>query len=164
MQVSQQNITGATRTFEQALRKFPDESNVYTYYGEVLMAIQSFDEAEKMFDKAIKLDAKNATPLMHKGWLLLQAKSDVVSAVTLLDQAIKVDPTSDQVYNRLAAILIQQGLFDKAIQCYDKAIENNHNIQDLANTISCREAAIAQKQVMIDNPSIIPEGVVVPQE
>lgn len=163
MQVSVQNIQGAMKTFENACKRFPEETNVFTYYGEVLMAIQQFPEAEKMFNRALEVDSKNATAMMHKGWLLLQAKSDVVSAVTLLGEAIAVDPNFDQAYNRLAAILIQQGLFDKAIECYDKAIENNHNIQDLANTISCREAAFAQKRVMLENPSIIPEGVVVPQ-
>lgn len=164
MQVSVQNVGDAVKTFDAATKRFPQESNVFAYYGEVLMALQQFDQAEEMFDKASKLDPKNATPLMHKGWLVLQSKADVVSAVTLLNEAIQADPKSDQVYNRLAAILIQQGLFDKAIECYDKAIENNHNVQDLANTISCREAALAQKQVMLDLPSIIPDGVVVPRE
>jgi len=50
-----QSIQTALETFQSAIKKFSSFPEIYNYYGEILLDLQKFDEAEENFKKGIVL-------------------------------------------------------------------------------------------------------------
>ncbi|KAJ3017994.1 UNVERIFIED_CONTAM: TOM (translocase of outer membrane) complex component [Siphonaria sp. JEL0065] len=59
-------IGSAEKTFLKALKKFSNVPEVYNYYGEVLLDMERFEDAERYFDKAIEMDGSSPLPYINK--------------------------------------------------------------------------------------------------
>jgi mitochondrial import receptor subunit TOM70 len=81
-------------------------------------------------------------------------KSDPVAAEEQCRRALAVDPLSDIAYTQLAQLLLHQNKVGDAIASYEKAVEVSRTEAEVANAISCREAAVAQLHVMTSHPEV----------
>ncbi|ORY47609.1 TPR-like protein [Rhizoclosmatium globosum] len=153
-QYKNQDQGQAEKTFLKALKKFADIPEVFNYYGEVLLDMGRFEEAEKNFDKAIEMDGTSPLPYINKSILYLQAKQDPESAEKFCKQAAQVDPTCDIAYIQLAQLLIHQNRLQDALDAYDSAIHVTRTEPELVNAISCREACAAQLYVSNMYPDV----------
>lgn len=82
-------------TFRRALKTFENASEVYNYYGELLLDQKKYPEAIEKFDHAVKLDkerlprAINVLPLINKALLYCYWKNGFDEAVELCEEALR---------------------------------------------------------------------------
>lgn len=103
------------------IKNFPNEGFFYTNLGIALLNLNELDEAEKYFDKAIKIDNKYADAYLEKG-KLLKYKNMYEKALTFIDKSIKLNPKNYEAYIFKGNIHIYYREYEKAIQCCNKSI------------------------------------------
>jgi tetratricopeptide (TPR) repeat protein len=74
-------------------------------------------------DRAIALDAKNATAFRLRGDLTRQAGGNLAKAEADLSAAISLDPQDAEAYEQRGIVYTNQHRLDRAIADYDKAIK-----------------------------------------
>lgn len=131
---------------------FPNSAEVYNYYAEILMDQQKVDEALEYFDKSIKMDPKSPLSYINKSILLAQFKNDIAGAISLCRLAVLKDPLCDISYSQLGQLLCHSNQLDEAISVYESAIEVARTEAEVANIVSCLEAAKAQRYVSMHYP------------
>jgi len=146
-QGSMSGIAKVIEKFKRDIRKFPKCSEGPVLLAQVLMDQQQFDDADMYFENAMKLDPTNATLYVHRGLLQLQWKGDIDSAVTMINNGIKVDDRCSFCYETLGTIEVQRGNLRNAVVQFNKAIPLAKNEGELSHILSLRDAAEAQQVV-----------------
>lgn len=88
------SVASAMATFRRSVKNFENISDVYNYYGELLLDQQKHAEAIEKFDKAVELEKKNkpwgvnVLPLINKALALFQWKHDFAEAENLCQAAL----------------------------------------------------------------------------
>lgn len=112
------------------------------FAGKTYCAQYKLDSAQKQFEKALKLDAKNAAA--HNGlgmvYYLKTSSSDMgiiskkneflTSSMKEFELAIKYAPENAEAYNNLGRIYQEKGNIDKAQENYKKALKINPKYSD----------------------------------
>lgn len=94
--------------FRNATKKFPNCLEVYILYAQVLTERQEYEKADKLYEKANEVDAKNASLQVHRGLLELQWKADIEKSVELMRNAIKLDEKCEFAYETLGTVEVQR--------------------------------------------------------
>ncbi|XP_058801674.1 mitochondrial import receptor subunit TOM70-like [Phymastichus coffea] len=134
----------AMTNFNKAFEKFPDCSECYTLYAQMLIDTQDFAKADAYFVKASKRDPKNATILVYRGLLQLQWHNDIEKAVEYIRKAIELDDKCEFAYETLGTIEVQRANLKDAISLFDKALALGRTLMELTHIFSLRDAAKAQ--------------------
>ncbi|KAK3927906.1 Mitochondrial import receptor subunit TOM70 [Frankliniella fusca] len=137
----------AQKAFEEAIQKFPDCQECYMLYAQVLNDKGNFEDADKYFEKAMKLDPSNATLVVHRGLLQLQWKNDVDKALKFIEEAINIDNKCEFAYETLGTIEVQRGNLKRAVELFDKAIPLSKTEFEMSHLYALRDAAVAQDKV-----------------
>lgn len=90
------SIASSMATFRRCIKNFGDKSDVYNYYGELLLDQQKYQEAVEKFETAVEMEKKavgetggmNVLPLINKALALFQWKQDFVAAEQLCEKAL----------------------------------------------------------------------------
>lgn len=88
------SIASAMATFRRSLKNFENVSDVYNYYGELLLDQQKYSESIEKFEKAVDLEKQNrpwgvnVLPLINKALALFQWKHDFKEAEELCQKAL----------------------------------------------------------------------------
>ena len=91
------SIASSMATFRRCIKNFGDKSDVYNYYGELLLDQQKYSEAVEKFDTAVEMEKKtvgergggmNVLPLINKALALFQWKQDFSAAEELCQKAL----------------------------------------------------------------------------
>ena len=81
-----------------------------------------FAEAEKLYQRVLKLDPEQHIALNFLGLLALQVgKYD--TAIKLIQRALEIKPDYFEAYNNLGTAYQQSGHLNKAVECFGKSIE-----------------------------------------
>ncbi|XP_065888673.1 mitochondrial import receptor subunit TOM70-like [Dysidea avara] len=144
-----QSIESSRQLFIDATRKFPQKSEVFVMYAQMLQDCMQVDEAMKLYEKAISLQPNIASTYVYLGLLHLMVRKDLVTALDTVAKGLDVDPHCMLVYMTLGSLEMQRNL-TKAIEMLDKAIEVSHTDTDLLQAYSVRELAQLQQQVCED--------------
>ena len=107
-------IDAATQIEEQS-------ASIYNSRGNVLAALQRFDEAVASYDKAIALKSNFAEPFCNRGGALQELKR-FDEALASYDKAIALKPNSAEAFCNRGLALQELNRFDEALASYDKAI------------------------------------------
>lgn len=94
--------------FRKATEKFPTCSETYVLYAQVKTERQEFQDAEELYQKALKIDAENASIFVHRGLLLLQWKGEIENAVELMREGINIDSKCEFAYETLGTVEVQR--------------------------------------------------------
>lgn len=138
-------IDSIIQQFKSAIEKFPACTEAYTLYAQILTDQQKyFEEANKNFDTAIKLDPNNPTLKVQKALLNLQWTGDVNATVDMINEAIAVDENCEFCYETLGTIEVQRGNLQRAIELFDKALPLTKSELEMSHIYSLRDAAVAQ--------------------
>jgi len=89
-----------------------------------LIELGDFDSAEKLMEKAAKIDPSNAKIPAQKGWILLSQNDS--GALESLERAIEIDPSLIEVELALGVQYLKAGDDDKAREIATKLV-NDHN-------------------------------------
>ena len=102
----------AIQSFEQLIKRFPQNAECYEAYGTALFKTASNEEAtaraEKLLQKATSLDPSLPEPHFYLGTLALD-RGDVQEAVHQLDTGVKLDPRSSRLRFALSRALKRAG-------------------------------------------------------
>lgn len=98
----------AMEKFREMTEKFPSCVEVYALYAQVLTERQEYEQAEKLYTKAVEIEPQNATLQVHRGLLQLQWNANVDKAVELMKNAIKLDDKCEFAYETLGTIEVQR--------------------------------------------------------
>ncbi|KAK9873063.1 hypothetical protein WA026_020796 [Henosepilachna vigintioctopunctata] len=133
--------------FRKATEKFPDCSESFVLFAQVLTERENFEEANNMYEKALKLNPNNASIFVHKGLLLLQWKNDIQGSVKLMREAIDLDKKCEFAYETLGTVEVQRGNLLLAIELFNKAIELARSEMEMTHLFSLRDAATSQLKI-----------------
>ena len=118
------NFNLAKRVFINLITKFPSSINPYILFAEILKNENKFEEAEKVLQKAIKIDP-NHGDLLYNYSLLFFALRKFDNALFYIDKAIKLSINND-IYKLLKSeIYIKKFNIDNALNILEEL--NNKN-------------------------------------
>jgi tetratricopeptide (TPR) repeat protein len=124
-------LKGSAFRYEEALRccdKALSNGSIFSdlcwpIKGQALNCLGRFKEALKCFDKALEIDPKSAESLSGKGYAL-EALGMCDEAGLYYKKATETNPISSTFeLAQQAVALISSGSFEKAIECFAKALE-----------------------------------------
>ncbi|KAG5513415.1 hypothetical protein PMAC_001479 [Pneumocystis sp. 'macacae'] len=154
------NIALSMSIFRKCLKMFQKSSDVYNYYGELLLDQKRFQDAIEKFDIAIQLEKSskftimNVLPLINKALAVFQWKKDIAEAEALCKKALAIDPGCDVAVATIAQLLLQQGKIVDAIEYFDKSAQLARTESELVNALSYCEATKIQLQVTQKYPHL----------
>lgn len=138
LQFQTENYDESLASLDQAISRNPNYAKAYYQKGIVAKRQEgnSLDEVLGYFDKAIEIgnktndvqtvrNAKEAASeeLLYNGALKINEEQKFDEAVSLLKRALEYDPSSADIYYRLAEAYNKQALWDSAIEHANKALE-----------------------------------------
>ncbi|OQN98614.1 Mitochondrial import receptor subunit tom70 [Cryoendolithus antarcticus] len=156
------SVASSMATFRRCIKSFGDKSDVYNYYGELLLDQQKFQEAVEKFETAVEMERKavgegggmNVLPLINKALALFQWKQDFAGAEALCQKALIIDPECDIAVATMAQLLLQQGKVTDALQYFERAAELSRTEGEIVNALSYAEATRTQLEVQEKYPQL----------
>jgi len=109
----QSKIPEATAQFEQELTLNPGFAAAYYKLADAYLRTQKFDEAEKLLQRSIWLDATSTGPFILMG-KVLEKKGETELAVRALERAISMDPNNAMPHQLLGQAYRQLGRAEDA--------------------------------------------------
>ena len=97
-----------TRKLEPLLEKYNDVPEAYSLFAQILSEQKSFDNAEKYYKIALDKDPFNAALIVQRALNCMQRTNEFETAISMLNEAIKIDETCEFAYETLASIEIQR--------------------------------------------------------
>ncbi|XP_043205508.1 mitochondrial import receptor subunit TOM70-like [Amphibalanus amphitrite] len=140
-------IAKVNEEFKSLISRFPNCSECYVLYAQVMADQEKFQEADELFKQAIQVDPDRATVYVHRGLLQLQWKGDVTEATKLISRSLELDDKGEFAYETLGTIEVQRGNLRRAMELFDKAIPFAKTEAELSHLFSLRDAAQAQAEV-----------------
>ncbi|KAK5120649.1 TOM (translocase of outer membrane) complex component [Meristemomyces frigidus] len=157
------SIASSMATFRRCIKNFGDKSDVYNYYGELLLDQQKYQEAVEKFETAVEMERKgvgergggmNVLPLINKALALFQWKQDFSAAEELCQKALIIDPECDIAVATMAQLLLQQGKVTDALKYFERAAELSRTEGEIVNALSYAEATRTQLEVQEKYPQL----------
>ncbi|KAK3069275.1 TOM (translocase of outer membrane) complex component [Teratosphaeriaceae sp. CCFEE 6253] len=156
------SIASSMATFRRCIKAFGDKSDVYNYYGELLLDQQKYQEAVEKFDTAVEMEKKNVgeragmnvLPLINKALALFQWRQDYSAAEELCQKALIIDPECDIAVATMAQLLLQQGKVTDALKYFERAAELSRTEGEVVNALSYAEATRTQLEVQEKYPQL----------
>ncbi|KAJ2687136.1 TOM (translocase of outer membrane) complex component, partial [Coemansia spiralis] len=148
-------LPDAMATFDDAMKRFPERSDLYNYYGEVLAEQGGSDSAISAFEKAAELDATNPLPYVNQAIALFQTGSDVERALELIQNAFKVDAECELAVAALSQIYLQMGMFEDSLTMLRRAVDLAKSEEEMVSAITFRETTAAQHRFMKEHPDLL---------
>ena len=119
-----QRYERAREVFTQALKRYPDNANLYFLLGYTGRAEGQYDEAVANFKHALRLQPDNPDVLSNLGYIASQ-RGENVEAERLLRRAIQLDPKSFPAYHDLGRLLVKLRRYDEALPLLSRGAELN---------------------------------------
>ena len=136
----QGNHTEGLQFIDAAMQIEGQSASIYNSRGNVLLALQRFDEAVASYDNAIVLKSDFAEAFCNRGAALQELKR-FDEALASYNQAIAFRPNYAEAFCNRGLALQELKRFDEALTSYDKAIELT---PDYAEAFCSHGAALQQ--------------------
>ena len=108
--------------------RYPNDLELLNLLGIAAVQISNLYQAQKAFQKIIKLDAKNSQAYNNLGNVLRQ-KGDL-NCIKAYKKAIKTNYSFAEAHNNLGAALLTKGDMAEAVNSFILATEINSNFHD----------------------------------
>jgi|SRR5262245_48079659 len=114
----------AARSFQEAVRIFPEYQAAFNKLGEQLRALNKAAEAQAAFEKAVAINPKFALPHINLGLLMVEQKR-YDEAIAALENGVKADDTFPVTHFKLGEALMhkQPPDYDRAEKELTRALE-----------------------------------------
>ena len=113
-----------------ALDIFPNNSELRTEYGRLLLLQGDTSGAKRQLDKAIESDPNNEVPYIILG-IMLQNNTDSRSALQNYRNSVRINPLNVDAGMRLGNYLLELRRWDEAAKVYEDALDASPNSIDL---------------------------------
>ncbi len=130
---SEKLFADAVDYFKAAIKKDPTAQR-YNKMGIAELQMRHDDEAKKLFEKALKLDANYAEARNNLGVSYFN-KKNYKKAAQNYEKAIKIKPDSASFYSNLGTAYFSRKQFEKALTAYNQALELDPDVFDRTSRI-----------------------------
>ncbi|KAL6948608.1 hypothetical protein ACO0QE_001080 [Hanseniaspora vineae] len=152
------SLTDAETLFSEALRKFPDNSDIYVSYAEVLADSKHYEKSIKNLDKAIELEEKAGSDNVSANALITKANilasnptvENFVEASKLLEKANEKSPRNFKAKISLGQFKLQEGDLDEALKLFEDSIDLAMSMEDKYIAIKLHEGVKTQLRLKQD--------------
>jgi len=117
------DLEGALGEYELINGIYPDNMAAYNNRGRILTALERFDEAVVMYEKAAELDRQNAFPLVNLAFLYILHAPDAHAAEGVARRLVAINPDVGNYYAFLGWALAVQLRFEEAIVELERTLE-----------------------------------------
>ena len=112
----------AQNTLNQALQRFPNEEQVYFMQGALYEKMNKVNDAEKAFRKALEFEKDDPAVLNYLGFMFADHGIKLDEALTMIQKAVKSDPTSGAYLDSLGWAYYKLNRLDLAEEYLKKAV------------------------------------------
>ncbi|MCP9439584.1 MAG: tetratricopeptide repeat protein [Nitrospira sp.] len=127
-------VEGRERLLRQ-MAAAPQSAQHENLLGELWLATQNLDQAEKSFKKAIELDNSLLVAYMNLGQLYYQTEK-IDQAAAEYQAVVDKEPQAIQAHMMLGVIHEQKREYEKAKARYEKILAMNHKFAPAANNLA----------------------------
>jgi cellulose synthase operon protein C len=135
VEVAQGRAARARTRLESLVADRSDHPFAHGLLGEVLALTGEREAAVHEYREAVRLNPKWITPWLNWTTLLLSEKKPAM-AVQVVEDALKVNPESEELYMLLASAHSEQGQVDAAMAAYETALRLNPRNVLAANNLA----------------------------
>jgi Flp pilus assembly protein TadD len=143
------NLQLARRQYQGAIQTFMEIPNksalVWNKIGIAYQQLFMTDDAQKSYEKALKLAPKNSDILNNLGSVYYSRKEFSI-AEHYYRKALKYEPNSALIYKNLGTDLMAADKFKKGWTCYQTAMEMDPEIFERANLLRIGEPTPTQQR------------------
>ena len=118
----QASLDGAIEQARQRTAADPSSAKAQVTLGDLLLTRGSLDEAQKAFEAALSLNARDHDALTGKGMVLARKGKDQ-EAEAVLRKALMMNPNPVRTFYELGMLFEKKGDYAKAIAEYKNGIE-----------------------------------------
>lgn len=97
----------------------------YFQFGSACERAGKIGEAEKLFEKSLKLSPDFAEALNYLGYMWAERGTNLTKAREMIEHAVKLSPTNAAYLDSLGWVLFKQGHPKEALPKIEKAVELN---------------------------------------
>jgi len=124
LDLSQKQLDRARRRLEAIVSADPSHPYAHGLLGEVWLIQGRRDAAAAEYQHATRVNSGWVTPWLN--WAnLMQAQRQPEKAIKIVNDALAVNPSSEELHMQLASLLADQGLVDEAIVYYETVLRIN---------------------------------------
>ncbi|MEK7210652.1 MAG: tetratricopeptide repeat protein [Candidatus Binatota bacterium] len=113
----------ARGAFENLLKRFPKEPDLYLLLGVSSLRLRDVQAAEVYIRQALALDPNHVEARTLLGWIDLEVRRDYASAVEEYGRVVQLRPDFPEAYNNLAVALKKNGALEMAVANFNRALE-----------------------------------------
>lgn len=133
-------------TFKSSIaREDPDALDLHHMYVQVLNELSLFEEADQVLVNLSRLDPTDGSVYVSRALLQFHLKSDPDEIVSLLNEALRVDPKIMFAYEVLGSMETQRGRVDEGIKIFATALQHAQSEAEYARCFSLLDSARCQK-------------------
>jgi tetratricopeptide (TPR) repeat protein len=107
---------------DAAMKRWPDNFQVYFMQGSLYEQQKKYSEAERAFRRSLELDKDNPAVLNYLGYMLADQNDKLQEAVAMIKKAVESDPTNGAYLDSLGWAYFRLNQLDLAEEYLKKAI------------------------------------------
>ena len=154
----------AIEQYKDAIAQDPEYPDAHLNLGMTYADLDQRDEAKAEFKAAIELEPADALA-RHELAAMLMDEGDYRSAITLLNEVVRLEPENYEGWLDLGISYAQKGFYQEAERCYGKArdlnpddVLLNYNVAALYSLWERRPEAIAALRKALDKDPVKVRG------
>ncbi len=113
----------ANEVLDQALERWPENTDLLYAKGIVLDKLDRRDEGIAIMERIISIDPDQADALNYVGYTLADMDKDLERAHVLVSRALELKPDSGYIVDSMAWVLFRQGKLDEAWSEVRRAVD-----------------------------------------
>jgi tetratricopeptide (TPR) repeat protein len=132
----------AKAAFEQLLKQYPNEADLYLFLGMSLLRLRDPPAAVLAIKRALGINPNHIEARTLLGYVELEIRGDVDAAIKEYARVVELRPDLPEAYTNLAVAQKKKGDLDRAIVSLNKALERRPGF---AAAITTRGAILAEQ-------------------
>ena len=128
--LKEKEYTRAIGLYLEALKRYPDYLAAISNLGTAYSRTQQYDKAIKTFDKLTKQDVKRKSVIYFNMAEIFEKTKKSRRAIMYYIKSAETAPFPASAYQKAGEILMNNRQFDKAIEAFNKGLENEQTIEN----------------------------------
>lgn len=125
----QNNLKGAIRDYNQALKLNPNGADIYLNRGFIFLQKGQFKKAIKDYNQVLELNPDFVEAYFYRGLVRFQ-KKDLNDAIKDYNQALKLDPNFAMAHLKRGDAFLKQKKWKAAVKYYNQALALSPNLSE----------------------------------
>jgi Flp pilus assembly protein TadD len=132
----------AKTAFEELLKQYPQEADLHLFLSIAQLRLRNPDAAVLAIRRAIGENPNHVEARTLLGWIELEVRGDIDSAIKEYAKVIELRPELPEAYSNLAVAQKRKGELDQALASLNKALERK---PDFSGALTTRGGIFAEQ-------------------